>query len=1234
MTDQSLLMDFIAETGEHLEQIERGLLALEQDPEDREVLNDVFRSVHTIKGSSEYLGMVRIAELTHKLENLLDDIRQGKRLVDDGLIDLLMAAGDRIGLLVEDLERDRSEQAQIDDLLEQIEALEQAGSGQDVAEDGGDVCGQEVGADEGGVVEEGEFYEEEYDEELFEIFIDQLSDGLAEIVGQARRMWSGDVDGDLVAACRERLEALRSSANYMGYDRLTEVYDQWLEAVDEAGTLYGEGGQVDWRQVVEQTMVPMIDKVTGFFPKVEKLEGIAKDIKRESSDEEEKADKVELSIEDIAIDEIEQDSVDTHREAEKEDPGADAELDIGEELEFDSDEDDERSEELSEITEKSPEVSASDQSLLMDFIAETGEHLEQIERGLLALEQDPEDREVLNDVFRSVHTIKGSSEYLGMVRIAELTHKLENLLDDIRQGKRLVDDGLIDLLMAAGDRIGLLVEDLERDRSEQAQIDDLLEQIEALEQAGSGQDVAEDGGDVCGQEVGADEGGVVEEGEFYEEEYDEELFEIFIDQLSDGLAEIVGQARRMWSGDVDGDLVAACRERLEALRSSANYMGYDRLTEVYDQWLEAVDEAGTLYGEGGQVDWRQVVEQTMVPMIDKVTGFFSKIEKIQALDLSILEQAAGEPDREQGTPPEIETVSLEDLGIDLEGADLEEVELESTDEDNIDVVSRLENALEEKLDALRDSEDEEVSEDMETGLFSTDGIIEDFESALETGPTPEEIEDIETELLSGGVIAGIDVEAAVDEPEDAEVESREAETEQQSVTAETVLPHVEEGDRRSRFSLGRRRSDKIKEKLLKHSIRVDAQKIDTLMNQVGELVVSRAWFSQLFNEMRDLQQELHQSKKLDQKELKHVKELTLRISEATTALGRVANELQEGVMKVRMLPIEQLFSRYPRLVHDLVRDSGKRVHLEILGEETELDKVVIEEIADPLVHILRNAIDHGLEPPAERIAKGKPETGTLRLHAYHESNHVVIEVADDGRGIDPELIKVKALEKNFVTADELERMTEKEVLGLIMQPGFSTAAEVTHTSGRGVGMDVVKANIEKLNGTVEIESQKDLGTRFRVKIPLTLAIIPALLVKVSEELFTIPLSTVDETLRVYKNEVSTIEGIDVFQLRDATIPLIRLSELFDMQASVTQDERIFVVVVNTGVKRVGLVVDELIGREEVVIKPLEDYLQENSGFSGATILGDGSISLILDIYELVNLSIDKQAKRKTMVAPL
>jgi two-component system chemotaxis sensor kinase CheA len=394
-------------------------------------------------------------------------------------------------------------------------------------------------------------------------------------------------------------------------------------------------------------------------------------------------------------------------------------------------------------------------------------------------------------------------------------------------------------------------------------------------------------------------------------------------------------------------------------------------------------------------------------------------------------------------------------------------------------------------------------------------------------------------------------------------------------------------------------------------------------------VVNRAWFSQLATDVRELQRQLQESRKLDQKESKQLKGFSFKINEAALALGRVVNELQEGVMKVRMLPIAQLFGRYPRLVRKLTEETEKRVHLVISGEETELDKMVIEEVSDPLIHIIRNAVDHGIEPVEERRRLGKAEEGQLRLSAYHESNHVVIQVEDDGRGIDPKLLKETAIAKGLFTENEMDRMKPKELLGLIMKPGFSTATEVTKTSGRGVGMDVVKKNIEKLNGTIEIDSTVGVGTRIRIKIPLTLAIIQALLVRVGPETFTIPLTSVVETLRFFRQEIDTIEGVEVIHLRNTTIPLLRLSEIFKLPAAVRDSGKAFVVIISTGMKQVGLVVDSLVGEHEVVIKPLVDYLQENSGFSGATILGDGRISLILDVYELQKLAVSKQAKKKS-----
>jgi two-component system, chemotaxis family, sensor kinase CheA len=298
--------------------------------------------------------------------------------------------------------------------------------------------------------------------------------------------------------------------------------------------------------------------------------------------------------------------------------------------------------------------------------------------------------------------------------------------------------------------------------------------------------------------------------------------------------------------------------------------------------------------------------------------------------------------------------------------------------------------------------------------------------------------------------------------------------------------------------------------------------------------------------------------------------------------------------------------------------------------------MVIEQLADPMIHIIRNAVDHGIENRDLRRQKGKPSGGVLLLEAYHEGGNVIIEVTDDGKGIDLSRIRQKAVEKQLADRETLERMDQKALIDMIMLPGFSTSDQVTHTSGRGVGMDVVKRNIEKISGSLIVETRQDVGTRIRMKIPLTLAIIQALMIRCRDSHFTVPLNAVQETLRIDRGEIFTVDGSEVMHLHDEPLSLIRLTDLLNMPTTVpsAMEDRIFVVVVKCAAGRTGLIVDALLGRDEVVIKPLEDYLQENSGFSGATILGDGGISLILDVDELVAMARDKQAERKLASAVL
>ena len=321
-------------------------------------------------------------------------------------------------------------------------------------------------------------------------------------------------------------------------------------------------------------------------------------------------------------------------------------------------------------------------------------------------------------------------------------------------------------------------------------------------------------------------------------------------------------------------------------------------------------------------------------------------------------------------------------------------------------------------------------------------------------------------------------------------------------------------------------------------------------------------------------------------------------------------------MKTRMLPIKKVFAKLPRMVRDLSQKLNKQVHLEMRGEETELDKSVADEIGDPLVHLVRNAIDHGIETPAERQAKGKAGEGQLTIAASQEGNSIVIRINDDGRGIQVEKIKEKALAKGLISEAELATMEHREILNLIFLPGFSTAEKVTDVSGRGVGMDVVRTNIRKINGSVDLESEPGKGSQIIIKLPLTIAIIQALMVEVERSIFAIPLSTVIEAVRISRSEIKTINGREVLHLRDRVLPLIRLAQEFDIPTD-SNRERFYVVVAALGDRRVGVVVDELRSQEEVVIKSIWDYLETVKGVSGATITGEGKVVLILDTSELV-----------------
>lgn len=392
---------------------------------------------------------------------------------------------------------------------------------------------------------------------------------------------------------------------------------------------------------------------------------------------------------------------------------------------------------------------------------------------------------------------------------------------------------------------------------------------------------------------------------------------------------------------------------------------------------------------------------------------------------------------------------------------------------------------------------------------------------------------------------------------------------------------------------------------VEQTVRVDVRRLDHLMNLIGELVLGKNRLIRIYG---DVEERYDGEKFLEE------------LNQVVSSISAVTTDLQLAVMKTRMQPVGKVFNKFPRMVRDLSRELGKSIELIIEGEETELDKSIVEEIGDPLIHIIRNSCDHGIEPLEERRRLNKPETGKVQLSAYNEGNHIVIKISDDGKGLDPVMLKEKAVEKGVISERDAESMSDREAFNLIFKPGFSTAKVVSNVSGRGVGMDVVKTNIEKLNGIIEIDSEVGVGTTQKLKIPLTLAIIQALLVGVQEEYYAIPLSSVLETVRISQDEIYTVDGKSVLRLRDEVLSLVRLSDIFKVDAILESNSDVYVVIIGLADQKIGVIVDYLIGQEEVVIKSLGYYLKNTRGIAGATVRGDGKITLIVDVGAMMDMA--------------
>ncbi|MBP2629382.1 MAG: chemotaxis protein CheA [Firmicutes bacterium] len=676
------------------------------------------------------------------------------------------------------------------------------------------------------------------------------------------------------------------------------------------------------------------------------------------------------------------------------------------------------------------------------FLEESREHLQTLNSCLLELEHNPEDPSVLNEIFRSAHTIKGMSATMGYTEIAELTHEMENVLDLLRKNQLKVNEDIVDTIFKCVDTLEQMVESIASETEHGVDVSTLVKKLVSIAK-----------------------------------------------------------------------------------------------------------------GESAPVS-------NAKPEVEKATNNIGVIQKnsveLNDTDIAVLNKA-----KTSGLQPFEIKITLSETCL-LKSAR----------------AYIIMNAL------------DEIGEVIKTVPPSEDLEQENFDQSFEIiFITSNEKAKVQETLLSVSEVANVEVNSL-----DIGVTEEAVEKKQEVTTAAPVTLPTE-----AKIAPAKAVPSKVQgpgmDKKVKggQSVRVDIEKLDSLLNLVGELVINKT--------------------RLEQIGITH--RLT-ELVETIEQMDRVTTDLQSVVMKVRMVPVGQVFNRFPRMVRDLSRELNKEINLTIEGEETELDRTVIDEIGDPLVHLIRNSLDHGVEHPDERIAKGKEATGEVRLIARHEGNNVIIMVEDDGKGINPNVIKGKAVEKGLISQEDADKMDDNEAVRLVFLPGFSTADVITDVSGRGVGMDVVRSKIESLGGLIDVETKIDQGSKFKIRLPLTLAIIQALLVKVHAEIYAIPLGNIDSTINITLDDIKTIQNKEVILLRGQIIPIIRLADVLNVpETNDTEGNELFVVVVHMGEQKAGIIVDNLIGQQEIVIKTLGNLLTGIKVIAGATILGNGQVALILDVGTLM-----------------
>ena len=787
---------------------------------------------------------------------------------------------------------------------------------------------------------------------------------------------------------------------------------------------------------------------------------------------------------------------------------------------------------------------------LKDFIDESYEIIASLNDGLLELEENPTGRDdLVNDLFRFFHNMKGNSGIIGYNELNALTHEAETLLNNVRQGKITPSHELIDLLLLVADVMEGLVQKIEV-ASGQATPFDTSPVIKQLQQVLAGGAIslpeellaAQHGSSMAGK--GSDAQNEVPEEETPPVEVvnptiipvgsegdDVEVFRVTVRQQIEIIRAALATLQKDGSHKESIDAVYRC---LIAVRNACSFVGQTEI-KVYAERTAGIVDQGRTSG----IDFGLMVD-------------------LLSQEVSIID--------------------------DMVQKALDEGKI-NTDADSSAQVSE------------SDSAPEAPAKNPEVQSTSAVTVPPKPESVKQQ-PAPSPGGEVKTESTPktsarpSPPAPSAPAQAAQTAPAPTSAAAKPKPTASAAKAASAAAPAGEAHKSSS-------------------TIRVDHERLDHLMNLIGELIINRNRYTLIARSLEGGGENVN------------ISEVAQSLSETTYAMARISDDLQDTIMKVRMVPVSSVFSRFPRLVRDLSRKSGKEVDLIMEGEETELDKSVVEVIGDPLVHLIRNSVDHGIESEDMRLAAGKAPKGKVTLRAFHKGNSVAIEIEDDGKGIDPDKMREVAIRKGVITPEEAAQLDDREAMELIFAPGFSSAEKITDISGRGVGMDVVRTNIKNLKGSVNTYSEVGKGTRFTLSLPLTLAIIDALMVNVSGQMYAIPLDAVSETTKIEFERLTDVKGRKAVTLRGEVLGIVELSEMLGLPRTDPLPDVLSVVVIHDNERRLGLVVDQLLERQEIVIKPLGAYLGDLKGISGATIMGDGSVILILDPHEIYLMSTSK-----------